>query len=467
MTLRKNVRDLIRTEIAKHDPIGEASLPLELIAETSVRFIETDAVARYEIVDEAGNPRTKVLDGQVVPVTVPDLVAELRQKHPTLFKAPRPEADAASSAEAPAGSSSLQAEPLAQEGPAAAASSEAPQGDPALPSPPAPRDVLLLGSAGPSPSLDEASTTTPDQSLAPPQDSQVVGILRTTSALAEETPAPKPHPSSVERPSPAPIQPAPRPAVRLPRLAGRRALGGLVAILLLLGAAAYMLARPSARKTEPAGGSQTAMTTPPRATQPPPATPAPAESPKVVPPAPPAEPSPAPVQPAPPPEAAQRAAPPAPPETPPRIIPTSPPAPPPTPPSTPSTPPAAPAATPSPAPTAAPSNPSAYAGPGNVSGVPEILDTGTLRVGGKVLRLFGVEWARGGQAEDLTRYLRGREVTCRPATSADVYRCQVDGRDLSEVVLFNGGARATPEASPELIAAEGHARSERIGVWKK
>ena len=102
-----------------------------------------------------------------------------------------------------------------------------------------------------------------------------------------------------------------------------------------------------------------------------------------------------------------------------------------------------------------------------MSGVPEVIDTATLRVDGKVVRLFGVEWARGGLAEDLTRYLQGREVTCSPAASPDRYRCQVDGRDLSEVVLFNGGGRATPNATPELVAAENYARTERIGIWDK
>ena len=32
---------------------------------------------------------------------------------------------------------------------------------------------------------------------------------------------------------------------------------------------------------------------------------------------------------------------------------------------------------------------------------------------------------------------------------------------------LNGGGRASPEASPELVAAEDHARSERLGVWKR
>ena len=102
-----------------------------------------------------------------------------------------------------------------------------------------------------------------------------------------------------------------------------------------------------------------------------------------------------------------------------------------------------------------------------IVGVPEVIDTATLRVAGKVVRLFGVEWVRGGQAGDLTKYLRGRSVTCQPAPGSSAHVCTVEGRDLSEVVLFNGGGRASAEATPELAAAEDHARSERLGVWKR
>lgn len=105
--------------------------------------------------------------------------------------------------------------------------------------------------------------------------------------------------------------------------------------------------------------------------------------------------------------------------------------------------------------------------PSALEGVPEVVDTATLRVEGKIVRLFGVEWARGGQAEDLTRYLRGRPVDCRLVAGPDIYRCEVEGQDLSRAVLFNGGGRATADASPELAAAENHAKSERIGVWRK
>jgi endonuclease YncB( thermonuclease family) len=41
----------------------------------------------------------------------------------------------------------------------------------------------------------------------------------------------------------------------------------------------------------------------------------------------------------------------------------------------------------------------------------------------------------------------------------------VDGRDLSRVVLFNGGGRAAAGAPPELRALEQQARAARVGIW--
>ncbi|WP_230529913.1 thermonuclease family protein [Microvirga roseola] len=112
------------------------------------------------------------------------------------------------------------------------------------------------------------------------------------------------------------------------------------------------------------------------------------------------------------------------------------------------------------APAAAPSRPR------SLKGVPEVLDTATLSLEGEVVRLFGVEWAPGaGKPEDMASYLGGREVSCEPAGGNDTYRCEVDGRDLSRVVLFNGGGKPTDEATPELKAAAEQARQSKIGVW--
>jgi endonuclease YncB( thermonuclease family) len=112
-----------------------------------------------------------------------------------------------------------------------------------------------------------------------------------------------------------------------------------------------------------------------------------------------------------------------------------------------------------PAPTAEPGDPP------SVEGVAEVVDTTTLRVGAVVVHLAGIEWARGGRADDLRRYLGDRRVRCERVEDSSEYRCRVGDQDLSRVVLYNGGARAEHGAAPELRDAEAAAREARRGVW--
>jgi endonuclease YncB( thermonuclease family) len=104
--------------------------------------------------------------------------------------------------------------------------------------------------------------------------------------------------------------------------------------------------------------------------------------------------------------------------------------------------------------------------PTPIEGPAEIIDTTTLRVSGRTIRLYGTEWARGGRSQDLTDYVSGRPVHCDPIERSEAYRCRVGNQDLSRVVLFNGGARATFDAPPELKDAEEQARAARRGVWQ-
>jgi hypothetical protein len=85
MILRERIRNEIREELAKHQPVETARMALELLAEISIRFVEEDGSARYQVLDQNGRPRTKVVDGKAVDLAIPDLVAELRDKHPMLF----------------------------------------------------------------------------------------------------------------------------------------------------------------------------------------------------------------------------------------------------------------------------------------------------------------------------------------------------------------------------------------------
>ena len=97
--------------------------------------------------------------------------------------------------------------------------------------------------------------------------------------------------------------------------------------------------------------------------------------------------------------------------------------------------------------------------PQPIAGVAQVVDTGTLRIGRQTVRLRGVRGEGGRPAEQMASYLGGREVSCEPAV-AGLFRCAVDGWDLAQVVLFNGGARATPDAPRDLQCAESKARAQ-------
>ncbi|NGM32721.1 PBP1A family penicillin-binding protein [Methylobacterium sp. DB0501] len=99
-------------------------------------------------------------------------------------------------------------------------------------------------------------------------------------------------------------------------------------------------------------------------------------------------------------------------------------------------------------------------------GNPSVVDTGTLDFDGRTVRLVGVDGLSGRNARELGRYLRRRDVACAPADGG-AYRCSLDGQDLSELILFNGGGRASADATPDLLAAEEQARSNRIGIWRR
>jgi penicillin-binding protein 1A len=103
----------------------------------------------------------------------------------------------------------------------------------------------------------------------------------------------------------------------------------------------------------------------------------------------------------------------------------------------------------------------------SLRGVPEIVDTGTLEIDGNMIRLQGVEGAGGRMANQLARYLRRREIVCEPSGREGIYSCRLGNEDLAELIVAGGGARATRDAPPGLIAAEEQARSERLGIWRR
>ena len=99
-----------------------------------------------------------------------------------------------------------------------------------------------------------------------------------------------------------------------------------------------------------------------------------------------------------------------------------------------------------------------------VRGVPGVIDTATLSIRGRTVRLLGVEGQGGHLARQLAAYLRRREVACAGG-GAEGARCTLDGADLAGLIVAAGGARAREDAPPDLLDAEDQARAERVGLW--
>jgi hypothetical protein len=84
--LQTLVRDNeIKSELAKLNPLDDARDAIELLAGKSVRTKMIDGKVTVEVLDINGNPRIK--DHQGTPFTIANLLAEVRESRPSLFKA--------------------------------------------------------------------------------------------------------------------------------------------------------------------------------------------------------------------------------------------------------------------------------------------------------------------------------------------------------------------------------------------
>ncbi|GAB9153094.1 hypothetical protein BDS110ZK17_24500 [Bradyrhizobium diazoefficiens] len=75
---------LIKSEVAKANPLDDARDAVELLVGKFVRTSMKDGKVVTEVIDTNGNPRIKDVNG--TPFTVADLVAEIREKSASLFK---------------------------------------------------------------------------------------------------------------------------------------------------------------------------------------------------------------------------------------------------------------------------------------------------------------------------------------------------------------------------------------------
>ncbi|KAA2237330.1 thermonuclease family protein [Salinarimonas soli] len=399
MTPREEAQAQIRAELDRHRPLEVSRRTLELIAEMAVRYSAVEGKAGFQVVDESGAQRFMERGGERVPMDIPGLVADIRERHPALFEAPAPAgsepARGSLVVDAPAPPEPRSRDWLMIGGVAGAAeaapapapreAAPAPAGEPARSRPARAAGALISAGTGVG---GMAKALHARARLASQGVSDRIGAARDAIHERRATIADAPLRAApaaggfeappVERTGPRPLAPATPSAPRVtPYVYGLA--------LLLAGLLLYAL--------WPTGAKAPAPNRPAVASAPAPAR---------------AEPE---------------------------------------------------------ATGGVPARPAAEEGV--LRGVPEVVDTVTLRMEGRVVRLFGVEWARGGQPDDLTSYLRDRETECRPVSGSNAYRCTVNGQDLSRVVLFNGGGRTTAEATPELLKAEDHARDAKLGVWKR
>ena len=136
---------------------------------------------------------------------------------------------------------------------------------------------------------------------------------------------------------------------------------------------------------------------------------------------------------------------------------------------------------PAPAPAPAPANPAAIppapsapavAVPAPQQGRPDlegnvaqVLDSGALIVGGKIVNLFSIVGEDGKPARAMQRYLKDQGNRLQCFARGKAFQCFASGEDVGEHALRSGWARTRSGAPAHYSAAEQEARRARIGVW--
>ena len=99
---------------------------------------------------------------------------------------------------------------------------------------------------------------------------------------------------------------------------------------------------------------------------------------------------------------------------------------------------------------------------GNVA---QVLDSGALIVGGKIVNLFSIVGEDGKPARAMQRYLKDQGNRLQCFARGKAFQCFASGEDVGEHALRSGWARTRSGAPAHYSAAEQEARRARIGVW--
>lgn len=105
----------------------------------------------------------------------------------------------------------------------------------------------------------------------------------------------------------------------------------------------------------------------------------------------------------------------------------------------------------------------------SIDGRGTVIDTATLRIDARVVRLDGVRPStQAAMARELQLYIEqnGGSVRCE-AVRDDAWRCEtVTGYDVGAAVILNGAGQAAPGAPREYFHHEATAKAQRVGMWR-
>ena len=119
-----------------------------------------------------------------------------------------------------------------------------------------------------------------------------------------------------------------------------------------------------------------------------------------------------------------------------------------------------------------------------ITGIAKAIDGDSLEVGGRQVRLFGVDapeyqqtcerngqlWDCGAEAaEHLSKLVMGAPITCVPVNMDEyeraVSRCTKRGSDLNKAMVQSGYAIAYRRYSTDYVAGEEWAKDQKRGLW--
>ena len=104
--------------------------------------------------------------------------------------------------------------------------------------------------------------------------------------------------------------------------------------------------------------------------------------------------------------------------------------------------------------------------PDDVSGVAQVVDTATIKIGTQKIALFGIEGIGGVYSKQLQSLIdvKGKKLDCR--RTDEKYVCDLPGGlDVGEAAILNGAARPGPDASPEYLQKAAAAKAAGRGIW--